>query len=278
MNRLLLLLSLALLSSSARAHHGQDFFVTLDTRVPELGHGSVFISGSWAKNSGADETEIDPGFLMGLGGGFAAGSTFQLSNGTPGDFGYAGVTPLLQWSRAVPGTDFRVGASAAYHFADSSHSSSHSSVHYHVIPGGSGGPGTNPDAPPPGTIGQHIHGGGGHSHDGIHRHGEDHFQTRLIGEWQASGRTRVLANFLMVGGGSDDIDFGYALAVRQDLTARLAAGLEVIGDLVSHGLHEAIAGLFYSPTHDVSLRLGAGTGFGPGSTDISIHGGMTWRF
>lgn len=277
MNRLLLLLPLAI-ASSARAHHGQDFFVTLDTRVPELGHGSVFISGSWAKNSGADESEINPGFLMGLGGGFAAGSTFQLSNGTPGDFGYAGATPLLQWSAAVPDTDFRFGASASYHFADTSHTSSHSSVHTHVIPGGTGGPGSNPDAPPPGTVGQHVHGGGGHSHDGIHRHGEDHFQARLIGEWQATGHTRVLANFLMVGGGRDDIDFGYALAVRQDLSARLAIGLEATGDLDSHGLHEAIAGIFYSPAHDVSLRLGVGTGFGTDATDISLHGGMTGRF
>lgn len=276
MQRLLLLLVLA--APQAHAHHGQDFFVTLDTHVPELAHGSVFIAGSWSKTAGADETEVSPGFLAGIGNGFAVGSTFELSNGTPGTFGYAGVTPLIQWSAAIPDSDFRVGFSAAYQFADSSHTSSHLSVHQHTNPGSSDGPGSNPDAPPPGSGSNHIHGGGVHSHDGIHRHGEDHFETRLIGEWQATDRTRVLFNFLAVGGGRDDTDFGYAIAVRQELTSHLAAGVEVIGDLDSHGLHEAIAGLFYSPMHDVSLRLGAGTGFGPGSTDFSLHGGATWRF
>jgi len=81
-----------------------------------------------------------------------------------------------------------------------------------------------------------------------------------------------------VGGGRDDTDFGYAVAIRQDLSHKLAAGVEVIGDLDTHGIHEAIAGLFYSPIHEVSLRLGAGTGFGPGSADFSLHGGLTWRF
>ncbi|RYD61587.1 MAG: hypothetical protein EOP83_16670 [Verrucomicrobiaceae bacterium] len=275
MKRLLLLFALTL---DANAHHGQDFFVTLDTHVPELAHGSVFVSGSWGKTAGADETEVSPGFLAGIGGGFALGSTFQLSNETPGTFGYAAVTPLIQWSAAVPGTDFRLGVSASYQFADNSHTISHLSVHHHVNPGSSGGQGSNPDAPPPGSGSNHIHGGAGHSHDGIHRHGEDHFETRLIGEWQATERTRVLVNFLAVGGGRDDTDFGYAVAVRQDLTKRLAAGVEVIGDLDTHGLHEAIAGLFYSPAHDLSLRLGAGTGFGAGSTDFSLHGGLTWRF
>jgi hypothetical protein len=273
-----LLLPLALISA-ARAHHGQDFFVTLDTRVPEFAAGSVFISGSWSKTSGSDEAELDPGFLVGLGAGFAFGSSFQLTNETPGDFGYAGVTPLLQWSAAVPGTDFRFGASAAYHFADGSHTVSHAAVHFHSAPDTAGGPGGNPDAPPPGSGGAHVHGTShAHEHDGIHRHGEDHFQVRLIAEWQASERTRVLLNFLTVGGGRDDIDFGYAVAVRQDLTTRLAAGLEVIGDLAAHAAHEAIAGIFYSPLHDVTLRLGVGTGFGLGATDFSLHGGVTWRF
>jgi hypothetical protein len=58
----------------------------------------------------------------------------------------------------------------------------------------------------------------------------------------------------------------------------LAVGLEAIGDLDAHASHEAIAGIFYSPRHDVTLRLGVGTGFGPGATDISLHGGVTWRF
>lgn len=276
MKRLLLLFALA---PHARAHHGQDFFVTLDTRVPELAHGSLFVSGAWSKTSGSDETEIDTGFLAGLGGGFAFGSTFQLSNETPGSFGYAGVTPLLQWSAAVPGSNFRIGASASYHFADNSHTVSHFSVHRHVAPEAPSGPGSNPDAPPPGSGGAHVHGAGhSHSHDGIHRHGEDHFAVRLIGEWQAAEKTRVLVNFLTVGGSSDDIDFGYAVALRQDLTNRLAAGVEATGDLDSHGLHEVIAGIFYSPLHDLTLRLGAGTGFGSGATDISLHGGVTWRF
>lgn len=276
MKRLLLLFALA---PHARAHHGQDFFVTLDTRVPELTAGSVFLSGSWSKTSGADETELESGFLAGLGGGFAFGSAFRLSNETPGSLGYAGVTPLLQWSTAVPGTALRFGASASYHFADSAHVVSHISVHRHVVPEAPSGPGANPDAPPPGSGGPHVHADGhSHSHDGIHRHGEDHFQTRLIGEWQAAERTRVLVNVLTVGGGREDIDFGYAVAVRQDLTSRLAAGIEVIGDVDSNGLHEGIAGVFYSPWHEVTLRLGAGTGLGPGSTDFSLHGGVTWRF
>lgn len=269
---------LAALTAPALAHHGQDFFVTLDTRVPDAGSGSLFLTTSWAKTSGADETEIDPGFLLGLGRGFAFGSSFQFSNGTPGSLGYAGVTPLLEWSTAIPGSSFRFGATASWHFADSSHSSSHASVHYHTIPDPGNGPGSNPDAPTGGSTSAHAHGGGSHSHDGIHRHGKDHFQTRLIGEWQAAEKTRVLVNLLAVGGGRDDIDFGYAVAVRQDLSHRLAAGLEVTGDFDTSGIHQAIAGLFYTPHHDITLRLGAGVGLGPGSKDFSLQSGVTWRF
>jgi hypothetical protein len=58
----------------------------------------------------------------------------------------------------------------------------------------------------------------------------------------------------------------------------LAVGLEAIGDLDAHASHEAIAGIFYSPLHDVTARFGLGTGFGPGSVDLSLHGGLTWRF
>jgi hypothetical protein len=276
MKRLLLCL---LPTAAAQAHHGQDFFVTLDTRVPEFAHGSVFTAASWAENSGADETVLDAGFLAGLGAGFAAGATVQSSNETPGSFGYAGITPLLQWTAPLGDGALRFGASASYHFADSSHTVSHFAFHRHVAPDPGGGPGGNPDAPPAGSGGTHIHGGGhSHSHDGIHRHGEDHFQARLIGEWQAGADTRVLLNLIAVGTGDDDIDFGYALALRREITATLAAGLECTGDLDSHGRHEAIAGLFYLPRHDLTLRLGAGGGFGPGAASLLLHGGLTWRF
>lgn len=273
MKRLLVLISL---TSTAHAHHGQDFFVTLDTRVPDLGHGSLFMAASWSKTAGSDETAIDPGFLAGIGGGFALGSSFGLSNETPGEFGYAGITPLLQWSIALPDPAFRLGLSASYHFADSSHGVSHSSLHQHG-PTDTSGEGSNPDAPPDGG-GNHTHSHGHHHHGGIHRHGEDHFQIRLLGEWQASSDTRIVANFIAVGGGSDDIDLGYSLGIRHDLSSKLAAGLEAIGDFNSKGSHEVIAGLYFSPRHDLTLRLGAGTGFGPYAPDISLHSGMTWRF
>ena len=269
----------ALLPTTAFAHHGQDFFVTLDTRTPDIGHGSVFMASSWENHRGGDETLVEPGFSVGLGQGFSIGSTFQWSDETTGSWGYSGVTPILQWSFAVPDSPLRIGVSGSYHFADSSHTTGHSeaTTHYHP-PIDTSGPGSNPDAPVAGGSNHAHQGGHSHDHGGIHRHGEDHFQFRLIAEWQAAENTRLLFNIIAVGSGTDDIDFGYAVGVRRKFSHTFAVGVEGIGDFDTSGQHEVIAGIYYTPRHHVTVRLGAGAGLGPNSSDIALHSGVTWRF
>ncbi|MFC7336929.1 hypothetical protein ACFQY0_07050 [Haloferula chungangensis] len=286
------------LAQAAHAHHGQDFFVNLDAQVPVLGSVSTFATASYVRTaSGSEETSLEPGFLVGTGLGTSVGLSATWSNDDGVPFNYSGFTPLFQWSMAIPDSPLRIGFSASYHISDSSSqaSSSASGGHSHgsfatnssssstgssSVSFNPDAPAFNPDAPPSGGSG-HDHSAHDHSHgshSGIHRHGEDFFASRLIIEWQATESTRAVANLIVVSGGWSDIAFGYSLGLRHDFTEKWALGLESIGDLDSGGEHEIVAGAWFTPRHDLNFRLGAGTGIGQGSPELSLYSGLTWRF
>jgi len=286
---------LVLLSQVAHAHHGQDFFVNLDARVPAFGAITTFASSSYLRDAtGAEETSLEPGFLIGTGLGTAVGLTAEWSNSDASAFDYSGATPLFQWSMAIPNAPLRFGFAASYHISDSSSlvSSAAAGGHTHGRASTSStansaessasfnpdAPAFNPDAPPTGSTGHnhsaHSHGG----HGGIHRHGEDFLATRLIIEWQVSESTRAVANMIVVSGGWSDTAFGYSLGLRHDFSEKWALGLEAIGDLNSNGEHEVVGGAWFNPRHDLNLRLGLGTGIGQGSPELSLYSGLTWRF
>ncbi len=268
------------LSSLAGAHHGQDFLVTLDATVPAPWHATAFTSFEWSKDGDTDELSIEPGFMAGIAPGLALGTSFRIADEGPGGWDYTAVDPSIQWT--IPTGDLPVSfaISAGYAFADGSASNHpHASTTGHDHGGGGVDPG--PDGPTPGSGGTdhaHVHYHGGHSHGGIHRHGEDHLHVRLIADTRITDTTRLVVNFIGVSPGSGEVDFGYAIGIRQQFSHAWAVGIENIGDFNRHGENELIGGLYWTPVHSCTLRLGAGTGIGSASSDFSLRSGVTWRF
>ena len=276
MNWLLVLL-LLLFQAVARAHHGQDFLVTLDAGVPRPGHFTAFTSFEWSKVGDTDELSLEPGFMAGVLPGLALGTSFRLADEGPGGWDYTAVDPQLLWTLPTGDLPVSLAFSAGYVFANGSAAHTDAGVgHSHGIPSGGIDPG--PDGPPPGSdTGNHVH-FHDHSHGGIHRHGEDHFHFRFIADATITEDTRFVLNLIGVAPGSGEVDFGYSLGIRQRLSHDWAIGLENIGDFNLHGENELIAGLYWTPVHDCTIRLGLGAGIGSASTDFSVRSGITWRF
>jgi len=275
------LLPLLILTAVARAHHGQDFLVTLDANVPEPWHASTFTSFEWSKRGDTDELSLEPGFMAGVLPGLALGTTVRLADEGSGGWDYSSVDPQIQWT--LPSGDLPVSFAirAGYVFAEASAEHEHgSSTAPHQHPG-SGGVDPGPDGPGPGDGGEHVHGhehAESHSHGGIHRHGEDHFHLRFIADTTIAKDTRLVVNLIGVAPGSGEVDFGYAIGIRRQITHAWAAGLENIGDFNRHGENEVIAGVYWTPVHACTVRLGVGSGIGPASSDFSVRSGITWRF
>ena len=57
-----------------------------------------------------------------------------------------------------------------------------------------------------------------------------------------------------------------------------AAGVEVIGDFLDDGEHEAIASLHYRFGTSATARLGVGVGLTDESPDFTLRTGLVWRF
>lgn len=270
---------LALLLASptlALAHHGQDFLLNYDPEVPAMKHATAFGAFEWSKTGDTDEVSVEPGFLAGIAPGLALGSTIRYADDGEG-WGYSGVNPMLQYLLPIDSERFFFGVYAGYLFAEGGGHPHGGTVHVHNP--NPGGVDQGPDAPPGGGTSHHVHGAGEeHTHNGIHRHGEDHFQLRLLFQANVTDDIRVIANLIGVAPGSGEYDFGYSLGVRRQFTHRWAAGLEAIGDFNTHGEHEVVAGLYWTPVHACTVRLGVGTGIGSEGKDFSLHSGLTWRF
>lgn len=262
------------LVTQAFAHHGQDFFLALDARPPTKGDFTGFTSLTWSDSSTGRELSLEPGIIYGLGSGCAIGTSISFSE-TPSDpLAYSGVSPMLTTSLPTLFHSVHFGFSASYHFSDNSFESSEQHIHNTPLPD-PGNLGGNPDAPSDGESVSHTH---NHSHRGIHRHGESYYQFRAIAEWQLTSDTRIVANAITIGTSTQDIDLGYALALRHNLTDHWGMGVEIIGDMNRHGYHEAIAGIFWSPSHRCTIRLGAGRGIGGESKDITLSSGFAYHF
>ena len=285
-NRTRCLLALGLLTTVAHAHHGEDFLVTLDSTVPEPMHATAFSAIEWSRRGTEDEVSFEPGFMAGILPGLAMGSSFQFADEDSAGWDYAAIDPSIQWT--IPGGDLPVkfAINAGYVFAvESGHSHSHGGAgHDHDEDDDGGVVDPGPDGPSGGEDDHdhdhHDHEEYGHSHNhgGIHRHGQDHFHMRLIADTKLGDKTRLVVNFIGVAPGSGEYDFGYAIGVRHQFSHAWAAGLENIGDFNTHGENEVIAGLYWTPIHSCTVRLGAGVGIGQASSDFSLRSGITWRF
>ena len=281
------ILTLLLSTGFALAHHGQDFFVTLDARVPAKNGFSAFTTAA----AGEDDFTLETGLIAGLGAGLAAGFTVDFSD--TGSFRPKGITPILQWSVPLGESPLRLGAAFSHHFSDSARTThgggghshgGHSHSHAAAPAGFSFAPasfpssafGFNPDAPPPPTPQPAAVPVGGSST--IHLHDEDYYLTRFILEYELGHHTRLVGNLILAGTSSSDTAIGYSLAARHSFNHEWAVGLEAIGDFNTGGYHQVVAGVIHSPRHDLGLRLGVSHGLGATEEGATGLFGITWRF
>jgi hypothetical protein len=54
--------------------------------------------------------------------------------------------------------------------------------------------------------------------------------------------------------------------------------MEGIGDFSPDGMHELMAGAYWSPGHRTLIRVGAGFGLTRESPDFTLRAGLVWRF
>ena len=118
-----------------------------------------------------------------------------------------------------------------------------------------------------------------HSHpNSIHNHDDNLFSARFIAEVDLTSTTLLVANLITVLPESGDLAWGYALGLRQRLTSTVALGIEALGDFDAHLHQEAIAAVFWEPTHHLLFKLGAGTGLSAISPDATLRAGVLWKF
>lgn len=115
-------------------------------------------------------------------------------------------------------------------------------------------------------------------YDGIHRHAEDHAYARLIIEADLTSHDKLIFNLIGLWPERGSPAWGYAAGYRHSFSHALAAGVEAIGDFGDANEHELILGGYFSPTHHLSLKLGAGIGLTDASPDVSLRTGVVWRF
>ena len=115
------------------------------------------------------------------------------------------------------------------------------------------------------------------SHRGIHNHDARQWFGRLIIETEI-GKTKLTGNLISTVPEDDHAYWGYGLGARRPLTDRIAAGLEVTGDFIEGGEHEAIASVHYRFTDRATARLGLGVGLTDESPDFTLRTGLVWRF
>jgi len=117
-----------------------------------------------------------------------------------------------------------------------------------------------------------------HAHRGIHQHGVNHAFARLILEADLSTADKVLCNLIAIFPETGNPAWGYAAGYRHSFSHSFAVGMEGIGDFSTDGMHELMAGAYWSPGHRTLIRAGAGFGLTRVSPDFTLRAGLVWRF
>ncbi|MDP0490171.1 MAG: hypothetical protein Q7Q71_03870 [Verrucomicrobiota bacterium JB023] len=281
MRKLILPISLA---SPLFAHHGQDFLVTLDAAPLASGEFLSLTRTEFTSYQSEEEFGVSQSLLAGLPGDLSIGATFLLTNNAE-DFSdnALALSPSIQWSPEFS----RIGSlsfslSGAWEFALREQDSHHHD-HGEEIPVDDcsaliGIPHLYQACLAANENRQNHTHDESHDHGGIHRHGQSHGTLRLIADWDATDHFKIAGNLIAVFPEGDSPAFGYALAMRQEVTSWLALGLEGTGDFDSGGEHLALATATFRPTHHHTLLIGAGTGLGDESAELSLHTSFNWRF
>jgi hypothetical protein len=271
MNRFLLVS--ALLITPLLADHGRDFILLQDATVPVLGDWITFTNFNFASQSEPDETGAEIGITTGILPRTSLTASFQYADLDGRGWAWSAAGPALQFDLTPAGSPVMMGVLVGRDFAlDEGESHDHGS-HEHSEPMHGEEPHDHDD--------EHEHDeaeAGGHEHPGIHQHGIDAFHARFVMEGTLPCGTRVVGNLIGLMPDDGDAALGYALGIRRQLSHQLGFGLEVTGDFSAHDYQEAAVGMYYSPIHPVTLKLGLGTGLNSSSPDLTVRTGAVWKF
>ncbi|MBK1834428.1 hypothetical protein [Roseibacillus ishigakijimensis] len=269
------------------AHHGQDFLVTLDTGTPEPWHWTTTTGFEFTAQSDGDEVSALQGIALGLPGGFNFSTALRFADEGSGAWDALALSPALQWN--TPTFDLPNNSTVTFGMAFGWEFPLEKADHDH---GSHGHPQLedcsqylgNPFAYAVCQLTNqnslnHSHDEGtGHSHGGIHRHGESHGFLRLIAELRLGESDRLAANLVAVFPEDGDVAMGYALAYRHSFTHHFAMGLEATGDFDLNKEHLLYLTATNYLTHDFSVTFGGAAGLTADSPSYSLQALATWRF
>ena len=298
---------------AASAHHGQDFFLVEDADLPAPGHGNIHSSLGWASTG---DFEMEPGFSAGLLPRTAFSLNAGI-NGDGEAWQYESVTPRLHFlltppdagglrlSLSLSRTWYEGSAGGASYtettltpvnepaktetitttVPDTEEPPCDPSVDVDCIPAAS-----------PRIVPRHTgHTGAAASTTRVVRSTaasttyrrtvrERHlpppadFTTLRLVLQQDFGAARAVLNASAIIPDRGPVEWAYAAGVRYQFTGAWAAGVEAAGDFTSHSTHEIVAGAYWTASHHLTLRLGAGAGLNDRTPDFSIRSGLLWRF
>lgn len=256
-------------ATSASAHHGQDFFLLDDTRIPAAGHGLAL--GTFAyEDEGEDDTlSYSTGVLLGLLPRTALSLQADFMDEAGAGWEYRSVTPGFHFDLTPPDLKLpvRFGIAAAYQFAgtpDPAHHEEEPEAHGHD---GEAGHHEEPE-----------HEEAGHERNGIHNHDDSLFIGRFIVEADLTPTTLLVANVISVLPEGKSAAWGYGLGLRQKLRPDFSIGVEAVGDFDRHGEHEVIGAVYWEPIPHFIIKAGVGAGLTSESTDGSFRTGFVWLF
>lgn len=240
------------------------------------GQFHLFTNFEW-ENGDTNEYSLSPSIMVGLLPRVALGVETDFRDSAGDGWSYSSVTPMLHVQLTSPESDFpiRFGFSAGYTFADGSNGGhDHAEEADHNEEGDHHAEeGEEHDA------GHHAEEEATHEHfHGVHQHGVDAFVGRLVAEADVSKSVKVVANLLSLVEDGGDAHWGYAAGVRAKVAAKVALGVEAVGDFDSEGWHEIVAATYVEPVEGITLKLGAGFGLTEETPDFTLRSGLIWRF
>jgi hypothetical protein len=279
-------LALALILPAA-AHHGQDFLVAIDAGVNRPWEFRTTFGGEFSDYGSFDENALTQSVILGLPHNLTFINILRYADGGSGSWNTFSTTPMLQWTAPPLGlkgplSSLRFAVAAGWEIPINR---GYDHDHDHGVP-----PMMDCSslvAIPPAFLAcqlanqnaaNHIHGSGGHAHDGIHRHGESHGFLRFVAELNPTPQDRVVFNTITVFPEDGSVNWGYAAAYRHRFGSKFAMGVEAIGDFNTYGEHLVyLTGTSYF-NRSLSFTVGAATGLNSKSPDLTLQTLLSWRF
>lgn len=236
------LLSLAA-AQSVKAHHGQDFLLIEDYQQAAPGQAYFISNFEWERGEEGNEYGFAPSLMVGILPRIALSVDTDFRKEVEGDWAYSTVTPAIHVQLSPTESKFPIkfGFSTGYQFHEG---------------GGDEG---------------EIEGGS------IHNHSATGLVSRFIMESDI-GNTKIVGNLLNLTEEGGRTNWGYAVGVRTKVVDQLAVGAEAMGDFKGDGWQELVAGVYYEPIHNITIKIGAGFGLTDATPDFALHTGLTWRF